>query len=348
MSIYNSLKSLTTWKPTFTKIKLSCIDMHTGGEPLRIIIEGYPKLLGKTILDKRREAKDNYDHIRTQLMYEPRGHSDMYGAIITESERTDSDFGVLFIHNEGYSTMCGHAIIALTTFMFETGLKENSDGNHQLKIDAPAGQITSYASVRNKKVTSVKFHNVPSFVDELNATVDVPELGVIKYDLAFGGGFYAYVNSSEIGISCTPENTQELISKGMQIKHAVMKSREITHPIEEDLGFLYGTIFIDKDEYGISRNCCIFAEGEVDRSPTGTGVSGRMAIHHAKGEIKIGEEMIIKSIIGSSFKCSVLNETTFGKFKAIIPEVTGSAFFTGKSEYYIDSDDELKNGFLLR
>jgi trans-L-3-hydroxyproline dehydratase len=199
-------------------------------------------------------------------------------------------------------------------------------------------------------VTSVSFRNVPSFVLGLDQEVDVPGLGKVRYDLAFGGAFYAYVRAEDVGLEVSPEDLHPLIDKGMAIKRAVMASRRIPHPFEADLSFLYGTIFVDRPrgEGAHSRNVCIFAEGEVDRSPTGTGVSGRLAIHHARGEVGAGEPIVIESIIGSSFRCSVAEESTFGPYPAIVPEVEGSAYITGRHEFLIDPADPLKDGFVMR
>jgi trans-L-3-hydroxyproline dehydratase len=246
--------------------------------------------------------------------------------------------------------MCGHGIIAVTTVALETGMLPMTAPITTIKIDAPAGLITAHARVAHERVQSVYFQNVPSFVVELDAVIDVPSLGRVKYDLAFGGAFYAYVQAAPLGLQCTPENYRALIEKGMAIKRAIVQSRAIAHPFEKDLSFLYGTIFIDAPQSASahSRNVCIFAEGEVDRSPTGTGVSGRVAIHHARGEIGVKQPIVIESIIGSTFTASVAQTTTFGPYAAIIPEVEGRAFITGRHEFLIDPNDPLKEGFILR
>jgi len=329
---------------------ITTIDAHTAGEPFRVITSGFPELPGATILARRRFVKEHYDHLRTALMLEPRGHADMYGCLVTPPSTPDADFGVLFMHNEGFSTMCGHGIIAITTVALETGLVAKQAPLTTLRIDTPAGLVISRAHLRENRVASVSFLNVPSFVLGLDQVVDVPGLGEVRYDLAFGGGFYAYVRAADVGLEVSPRDLHQLIAKGMAIKRAVMGSRAIPHPFEEDLSFLYGTIFIGepRSEGAHSSNVCIFAEGEVDRSPTGTGVSGRLAIHHARGEVAVGEALVIESIIGSSFRCTVYKETVFGPHRAIIPEVTGSAYITGRHEFLIDPDDPLQEGFVLR
>ncbi len=338
------------WRPPENWDKITVIDAHTGGEPLRVILGGYPKFNGKTILEKRREAITHYDHLRTALMWEPRGHADMYGCIVTPPVSKNAHFGVLFTHNEGYSSMCGHGIIAVTTVVLETGIIQTDAPVVKVRIDSPAGLVTAFAKIKNGRVASVAFQNVPSYVDALDEVVEVPGLGNVRYDLAYGGAFYAFVRAEDADVKCAPEGFQRLIERGMKIKRAIMATRKIEHPFEADLGFLYGTIFIGPAEspQAHSRNVCIFAEGEVDRSPTGTGVSARTAIHHARGEIGLNEKIEIESIIGSSFTGKVMKEIEFGPHKAVVPEVEGRAFITGKCEFWIDPDDPLKNGFILR
>jgi trans-L-3-hydroxyproline dehydratase len=277
----------------------------------------------------------------------------MYGCLLMPPASTDGDLAVLFLHNEGYSTMCGHGIIALATVLLETGLFAPTSPSTELRIDTPAGRVTARATVRVEpevRVESVAFTNVASFVVALDARVDVPGLGPVRYDLAYGGAFYAYVDAPSLGLDCTPGHVRNLIDTGMRIKHAVMASRPIVHPDDADLGFLYGTIFVGpaKSEDAHSRNVCVFADGEVDRSPTGTGVSGRVAIHHARGELSAGQSIEIESVLGTRFRGRVLEETTCGPFAAVIPEVSGSAWITGRNEFVIDPSDPVRNGFLLR
>ena len=343
-------ESALNFAPPPDWLKITSIDAHTGGEPFRVIVDGFPELKGTTILERRRYAKEHYDHLRTALMWEPRGHADMYGCILTTPVTVDADFGILFLHNEGFSTMCGHGIIGIVTVVLETGMMPIVSPTTMIKIDSPAGLITAYARIENDRVKSVSFHNVPSFVAAPDEVVAVPGLGNVRYDLAFGGAFYAYVHAGDAGLTCTPKDYRSLIETGMAIKNAVMKTKRIIHPFEEDLGFLYGTIFVGPPTQAgsHSQNVCIFAEGEVDRSPTGTGVSGRLAIHHHRGEIEVDEEIIIESILGSKFSGKVVRETTFGPYPAIIPEVTGQAHIIGRNEIWINPLDPLREGFILR
>ncbi len=353
MNTYQNIQRKTQFEPNPNWIQIKTIDMHTGGEPLRVIVQGFPELKGNSVLDYRRYCKEYYDHLRTALMFEPRGHADMYGCILTPPNDKEGDFGVIFLHNEGYSTMCGHAIIALTTLAIEMKWVTVREGENEIKIDAPCGRINSYAQVKNDSIIGVRFHCVPSFVVGLDNSVEIPELGTITYDLAYGGAFYAYVDMDKhnFDFDLSKDYYQQLISTGMAIKKAVIqKNHEIVHPFEQDLSFLYGTIFTGKpqDEANDSRNVCIFADGEVDRCPTGSGVSGRMAIHNMRNQIGRGKNMNIESITDSVFIGSVIKEVDYGPFKAVIPQVEGTAHITGMHTFVLDPKDPMKNGFILR
>jgi trans-L-3-hydroxyproline dehydratase len=338
------------WKPPKEWMTLKSIDMHTGGEPLRIIIEGLPEIKGNTILEKRKYFSEQYDFIRKGIILEPRGHADMYGAIVTEPVTKDGDFGVFFIHNQGYSTMCGHAIIALTKLVLDTGIINKEGDNPVLKIDGPPGRIIAKGHREDGKVKKSSFRNVPSFVLLDEQMVEIPGIGRVSFDVAFGGAFYAICDAKELGLNLDASDYNKLIEYGKQIKKAVAGNFIIRHPYEEDLSFLYGTIFTgDPYDYrNHSRNVCIFAEGEVDRSATGSGVSARAALHHARKEIEINEEITIESILGSTMDVKVVERTTFGDYVAVIPEVTGIAHITGRSEFWFDPEDPMKEGFIFR
>lgn len=344
------LSEMKAYQPPEHWQKITTIDAHTEGEPFRVITGGLPELEGDTILARRRCMRDKYDHLRTALMWEPRGHADMYGCIVTPPVSPEADFGVLFLHNEGYSSMCGHGIIAMTTIAVETGMVPLETPVTTVRIDSLAGLVTAHAKIVDRKVASVYFHNVPSFVLALDQQVNVPGLGPILYDIAFGGAYYAYVDVAQVGLVTRPDNYGALIEKGMAIKNAVMASRPIPHPFEEDLSFLYGTIFIGQPHTPDvhSSNVCIFAEGEVDRCPTGTGVSGRLALHYARGEVAIDQTIEIESILSTRFKGRVVKTIRFESYDAIIPEVEGRAWLTGRHEFWIDPDDPLKRGFVFR
>jgi proline racemase len=252
-------------------LKIETIDMHTGGEPLRVIVSGLPAIAGCDVLEKRRYFRQHLDHLRTGLMFEPRGHADMYGAVLNPS--LTADFDVFFLHNEGYSTMCGHAILALTRLVIEAGRVTGPE----VCFAVPAGRIEARARVEHGRIVSTSFRNVPSFVYRRDESLSVEGFGTVRFDVAYGGAFYAVVDASPLGLELAATNVTQLVDAGRRIKHAVMRAIPIEHPFERDLSFLYGTIFTGpaEDKAHHSRNVCIFADGEVDRSPTGSGVSAR-------------------------------------------------------------------------
>jgi trans-L-3-hydroxyproline dehydratase len=350
---------MPSFEPAPDWLRITTIDAHTAGEPLRVITGGWPEIPGATLLEKRQYARENQDHLRRALMWEPRGHADMYGCILTPPVTPDGDVGVLFLHNEGYSTMCGHGIIGLVKVGLEAGLLDLPvEPAPEIRIDTPAGRVTAVPHLRSAagrpRVDAVSFRNVPSFVLEPDLRVDIPGLGTVSCDIAFGGAFYAYVDAADVELALTPQHYARIADTGMRIKRSVMRCYEIVHPDgEADLNFLYGTIFVerldDPDGSGShSRNVCVFAEGEVDRCPTGTGVSGRAAIHHSRGELAAGRSITIESIIGTTFDVRVVDETRVGGLPAVVPEVTGAAHITGRHEFLVDPADPLGDGFLLR
>jgi proline racemase len=336
------------WQPPAHWVKITTIEMHTGGEPLRVFTSGLPPIEGRTVLEKRRYFRQHYDYIRTATIWEPRGHHDMYGAVITPSE--EADFDVFFLHNEGYSTMCGHAIIALTKLAVETGLVNKAGENPELTINVPAGRIHAKAVLKDGTVQLASFRNVPSFLYLRDQHIEVAGVGVVRFDVAYGGAFYAFVEAEEIGLKLTPEHVDQHIDLGQRIKLAVMERFPIKHPFEEDLGFLYGTIFtgppVEADHH--SRNVCVFADGEIDRSATGSGVSARAALHFTKGELNLNQNITIESIVGSTMTVRVAERTKFGPYDAVIPEVSGTAFIVGQNEFYFDPEDPFREGFILR
>lgn len=331
---------------------ITTIDAHAAGEPLRIVTGGLPPLPGKTILEKRRYMQQHLDYIRKALMWEPRGHRDMYGAIVTEPVTPEADLGVLFMHNEGYSTMCGHGVIALVTTLVQTGAVKAKGQHTPINLDTPAGLVRATAHLDSRgRVEYISFLNVPSFLYARDIELEIPSWGKLTVDVAFGGAFYAILPASRVGLQVNPQQREQLVAAGEAIKQAVNEILPIKHPFEEDLGFLYGTILTGPPENPVhySRNICIFADAEVDRSPTGTGVSARLALHHARGEITAGQPIAIESILGANsvFVGKVVDQTQVAQYEAIVPEVSGTAFITGRHEFLIDPQDELGRGFFL-
>lgn len=338
------------WSPPEHWKTITTIEAHTGGEPLRILTSGLPEIKGGTVLEKRRYFRDNFDWIRTGTMWEPRGHADMYGAIITEPDTPDADIGLFFLHNEGYSTMCGHAIIAITKVLLDTGWVEKKGENPKLLIDVPAGRIEATAERKNGIVETVSFLNVPSFLYKKQLEIVLPEIGRLSYDIAFGGAFYVFCEAKDLNVELSPTSHDRLIELGRKIKDAVKEEEQIIHPMETDLSFLYGTIITGdaKKKGHHSRNVCIFAEGQVDRSATGSGVSARAALHYAKGDIQKNQSITIESILGTCMTVEVVDTVAFGEYDAVIPKVTGSAAIVGQNSFYFDPDDPLREGFIFR
>lgn len=325
---------------------ITTLDLHTGGEPLRLIIDGWPRTPGTTILEKRAYAQRHLDHLRRALMWEPRGHRDMYGAVLTEPERPDSHHGILFMHNEGFSTMCGHGIIAVAT-----ALAQFAGAPLEIRFDTPAGLVVAGVDrADDGEVESVTFHNVPSFAAALDLVAEVPGIGQVPVDIGFGGAFYAVVEAAAAGFTLD-HPVAEIVDLCHRIKSA-MSNVHVHHPDHSDLEFIYGVIVTDQpvDPVNHSRNLCVFADDEADRSPTGTGVSARLAILAARGEMKVGDSIRVESILGpaSVFGGQIVAMTKVAGRDAIIPAVTGSADVVGVNRFLVDPHDELGAGFLLR
>jgi len=334
-------------------MKFRTIDAHTAGEPLRLIVDGWPAPRGRTILERRAWAREHQDDLRRALMFEPRGHLDMYGALLTEPERADSHAGVLFMHNEGFSTMCGHGIIAVVTIAIERGLIDPGGSGDAIVLDAPAGQIRARAVVDRTaaggpRVREVSFTNVPSFVIASGLPV---KLGTrtVPVDVAFGGAFYAIVDSEAAGIPVRAERLTDLRQAGMAIKHAVESQITVEHPLEPGLRGIYGTIFTGPpiDPRADLRNVTVFAEAQVDRSPCGTGTAAVMAVIDAMGLLAVDRPFVHESLVGTLFRGRAAGRTQVGEFEAIIPEIEGSAWITGEHTFLIDDNDPLRDGFRI-
>lgn len=336
------------WQPPSEWQRFEVVESHTGGEPFRVVVSGLPEIPGETVLERRQHASEHLDHLRVALMWEPRGHADMYGGWIGPPVSPDSDLSVLFVHNEGFSTMCGHGIIALCKVLLDTGVLPRGDHETTIRIDTPAGLIEATATHTGREVEGVRFRNVVSFAPLLDGSVQVDGLGEVRYDLGFGGAFYAYVDAASVGLSL--DDVPGLVSKGRQIKEAVSDSGVVAHPTTRDLSFLYGVIFTGPalGAGNHSRNVCVFADGEIDRSPTGTGVSGRLAILHARGELVVGDSITVESIIGSVFTGRIVDEASLGGQPGVIPEISGTAHIIGRSSLWVDPSDPANPGFFLR
>jgi trans-L-3-hydroxyproline dehydratase len=321
---------------------ISTVEMHTGGEPTRIIVDGWPKLSGKTLLDKRREAKERHDHLRRGLMLEPRGHDGMYGALLVEPDHPEADLAVLFMHNEGYSTMCGHATIALARWAVESGRVKGPT----VRLQCPCGLVIANVASDG----SVRFESVPSFAYALDRIAPTRSWGPVTVDIAYGGAFYAFLSADSIGLDLRTSPMRAIVDAGEEIALAAAKAIPIEHPSEPDLAFLYGTILTDGGDgrTSPSRNVCVFAGRQVDRSPTGSGVSARLALQVARRQAKLGEERRFESCTGAIFSGKALRDAPpVGSRKSVIVEVGGIAHQTGEAKFRFDSDDPLREGFTL-
>ena len=341
---------------TVDPLAVDTIDYHTGGEPFRIIVGGVPPLEGSTILERRRFALEHLDHIRRFLVHEPRGHADMYGCHVVPPNDAGADLGVVFFHNEGYSTACGHGTIALVTWALETGILPMTGAETPVTVDVPSGRLACVARchVAARRVTSVRFTNVPSFVLATGVTLPTSH-GPVAVDVGFGGAFYGSAEARPLGLAVDRESLPALVALQRELRPAIDAALDVVHPIEAELRGIYGITWWQEepaapgDDAALTqRNVTVFADGEVDRSPCGSGTSARLALLYAAGRLGIGETLRHRSIVDSVFAGRVIGETTVAGRPAVITEVEGSARLTGRSHFVLDPTDPLGTGFLLR
>jgi proline racemase len=328
---------------------IHAIDSHTMGEPTRIIVGGVPHVPGKTMAEKKYFLEKNMDNLRTTLMLEPRGHRDMFGSILTPPVNEEADFGIIFMDGGGYLNMCCHGAIGAVTVAIETGMVAMKAPVVDVVMDTPAGIIKSSARVENEKVKEVSIINVPSFHYRKDVEIEIFEIGKISVDIAFGGSFFAIVDAKHLGLKVAPGNARKLTEIGLKIRDAVNRTLEIKHPTLDhirtvDLVEIYDEPTDPKTTY---KNVVVFGQGQVDRSPCGTGTSAKLATLYSKGRINKGDLFVYESILGTSFKGRIVEITQVGEYEAIIPEITGAAYITGFNHFVIDPDDPLKYGFVL-
>jgi proline racemase/trans-L-3-hydroxyproline dehydratase len=315
-------------------MRVTTVDYHCAGEPFRIVLAGAPDLQGTTILAKRRWALENCDDVRRLLVNEPRGHADMYGCFVTDPEDELADLGVVFFHNAGYSTACGHGTIALVSWAIESGRIAAVEPETRVTVDVPSGRLETVAKVEGGDVRSVRFRNVPAYVQARDL-----KIGRFTVDIAYGGAFYAILPAAQAGLRVEPRQLPQLIELGRGLKQHIEAEQAVRHPLHPEIEGIYGVIFTEGD-----RNVTVFADGEVDRSPCGSGTSARLALLDATGELPRGQTLTHRSIVGSTFLGRVVEEVEGG----VITEVEGSAHLTGRHEFVLQPDDELGTGFLLR
>lgn len=333
-------------------IRIETVEMHTGGEPLRVVKSGLPDVHGTTILDKRRYLKDKLDYLRKLLIFEPRGHYDMYGVYLVEPDVTGADVGCIFIHNEGYSTMCGHAVIALGRYLIDHGIvKKPVSPETRVVLQCPCGPVEAFVQYKNGVTGNVRFKSVPAFVFQTDIKVDVPGYGNVTLDVSYGGAFYALVPAERLGLDLSSTPVDQLVKAASTVTETLKKTLQLSHPDSVDLAFLYGTILTDgQDEYSEKEtsNICVFADKEVDRSPTGSGVTARIAQQFHRGLIKLNQTRQFKGPAGSKFTGKAVSEVKFGSYDAVIVEVSGKGHYAGTSVFTVEADDEIGRGFLLK
>ena len=335
--------------------EIRTIDYHTAGEPFRIVAKPPVEIVGDTVANRRvyAMATAEVDGLRKLLCFEPRGHADMYGCFITPPDDDGADFGVLFWHKDGFSTACGHGTIALGVWAIESGkVAIDPSGVTDVVIDVPSGRVTARVHTKGSVIESVDFVNVASYHMHSDISVDT-SLGALTVDVSFGGAIYAQLDVAQIGLSVTPEHYGEIIAIGREIKWALNDSEYAEHPTDPRLSGIYGTIVYedlapDADGLKRQRNATIFADGEVDRSPCGSGTCARLATLVEKKQLKIGEVLKHDSIVDSQFLGVAKAQVTSDGYDAILPQVTGMAYKTGESVFTVDPRDPLTPGFVLR
>ena len=329
---------------------IHAIDSHTMGEPTRVVVGGVPNIPGKTLPEKKAYLEENMDYLRRAIMHEPRGHNDMFGSILVQPVSDEADIGIIFMDGGGYLNMCGHGTIGASTIAIESGMVPKVEPYTELTLEAPAGLIRVKAAIENGRVKEVSFRNVPAFLYKEDVKINVPEIGEITLDIAFGGSFFAIVDAKQLGIKITPENATKLKDIGLKIRDIVNKEIKVQHPTLDHIKTVDLVEIYDEptNPEATLKNVVVFGEGQVDRSPCGTGTSAKMATLFAKGKLKEGELFVYESIIGTMFKGKVVGTTKVGDFDAVIPEITGSAYITGFNTFVIDEDDPMKYGFCLK
>jgi proline racemase len=337
-------------------LEVETVDYHTGGEPFRIVVGGVAPLEGSTILERRRFAREHLDHVRRLLVFEPRGHADMYGCHVVPPNDAGADLGVVFFHNEGYSTACGHGTIALVTWALESGRLPMTGPETAVTVDVPSGRLACVARCDSgaRRVTSVRFTNVPSFVLATDVTLPTSR-GPVTLDVGYGGAFYGSADVRPLGLAVDRASLPTLIDLQRELRPALDAALDVVHPDEPELRGIYGIIWwqdeataAGDDAALTQRNVTVFADGEVDRSPCGSGTSARLALLHAAGALRTGETLRHRSIVDSVFAGRVTGETRVAGRPAVVTEVEGIAHLTGRSRFTVDPADPLGTGFLLR
>ena len=328
-----------------------CVDSHTAGEPTRVVISGFVWKKCDTMAEKMAYFKEKYDHVRKAVVLEPRGYIEIVGAVLSEPCDPRADVGVFYIESGGCLNMCGHGTIGTVTTLVEMGMIESRPGETvTVKLDTPAGLITTYAAVSpdGDKVDSVSFDNVPSFVYKADQHVYLDGFGDVKFDLCFGGSFFAAIPIDQFDMELLPANSVRLTEMGMRIRRIINDTIPVQHPLRPSIKTVDLCNFYRLDlEHGKFHTIVIFGDGQVDRSPCGTGTSAMSALLYTRGLLKVGDEIIAQSVLGTQFRGKVLEAVDEAGYQAIIPRITGTAFLVGTNQLLIDERDPFREGFIL-
>lgn len=329
---------------------IHAVDSHTAGEATRVVVGGVPKIPGKSMPEKKQWLEDNLDYLRTAIMLEPRGHKDMFGSILTQPTVDEADYGIIFMDGGGYLNMCGHGTIGAMTVAVETGMVPVTEPVTKVVQEAPAGLIHGQVFVEDGKAKKVSFTNVPAFLYKRDQEVELPGYGKIRFDISFGGSFFAIVKVEQVDLEIVPENAAKLQDLGIQLRDIINKEIPVQHP---ELPHIHSVDLVEwwsktETKGATLKNCVVFGQGQVDRSPCGTGTSAKMATLFAKGELKMGEKFFYESILGTIFEGEIVGKAKVGEYDAVIPQITGSAYITGFNHFVIDETDPVKYGFILK
>jgi proline racemase len=329
------------------------VDVHAGGEPMRLIISGLPPIPGWTINDKRLYIGQNLDQVRLLLTREPRGHRDMFAGIITDPVSEEGDFGIVFMDARRYPYMCGHGIIGAVTVFIEMGWLKAQEGETSVVVDSPAGPVHARARVRTVdgrlRAESVAIQLESAFAFVLDQPLTVPGLGRLTVDVSFAGGFFIMISVDQIGLTLTSDNVQELARWGIAAIEAGNQQLSVQHPTRRYINTIDVAEFFDPSGHSQARgkNFVVLGEGHVDRSPCGTGTSAKMALLHRRGQLAVGQVFINEGLLGTTFQGQIVRQTTVGEFQAIVPEIRGTAHLTGLHHFVLTPDDPFPGGFLI-
>jgi len=328
---------------------ISAVDSHTQGNPTRVVVGGFPYIPGKTMMEKLNYVKENYDDLVTGILWEPRGHDDMFIAIVTPPTSPGADFGIIYRGAYDYMTMCGHGTIGAVTVAVETGLVKAQEPITTVRVDTPSGLVTTRAKVEGGTAKSVTIRNVPSFLYKRDVVAEVPGVGRVTGDLSYGGDFYFILDSAELGLDLDGVDIDDLIKISGKVKDYVVKQNTVQHPEIRDIKELHGIIITGSPHHPEASYRTLYISGtHIDRSPCGTGTCAKMASLHARGELRLNDELVTESILGSIYRGKIVDETHVGGLKAIIPELTGQAWIMGFNTLLINPDDPFKYGFRVR